>query len=302
MPSASSPCPVRSCRSARRRRSAPAWRTSADGTSGGLTFGSRCRSRAPWYALRALEQQRKLDSPKGQDCRRLADRRGPPRWCWPWYCCPPSQQRARFGGLAATVSEAAASAWPSHHHAKCGAVRPLALVGRHARRALVARAGESHGLARASSRFAVLPSHSHRARVRARSACRSPSAACFAGVILSESELSHRAGRDSLPLQDAFAVLFFVSVGMLFDPAVILRAPLAVLGVILVVVIRKKIGRGVRDRTRVPTRSAPPHDLGQSRADRRVLLHPDRARHHPAAAAFRKRATLILAGALFSSR
>ena len=65
--------------------------------------------------------------------------------------------------------------------------------------------------------------------------------AFFAGVILSESELSHRAAEDSLPLQDAFAVLFFVSVGMLFDPAVILREPLAVLAVILVIVIGKSV-------------------------------------------------------------
>ena len=65
--------------------------------------------------------------------------------------------------------------------------------------------------------------------------------AFFAGVILSESELSHRAAEDSLPLQDAFAVLFFVSVGMLFDPSVIVREPLAVLGVILVIVIGKSV-------------------------------------------------------------
>ncbi|MCM2312092.1 MAG: Kef family K(+) transporter [Steroidobacteraceae bacterium] len=65
--------------------------------------------------------------------------------------------------------------------------------------------------------------------------------AFFAGVILSESELSQRAAEDSLPLQDAFAVLFFVSVGMLFDPAVILREPLAVIGVVLVIVIGKSV-------------------------------------------------------------
>jgi CPA2 family monovalent cation:H+ antiporter-2 len=65
--------------------------------------------------------------------------------------------------------------------------------------------------------------------------------AFFAGVILSESELSHKAGEDSLPLQDAFAVLFFVSVGMLFDPSIIVREPLAVLGVVLVIVIGKSI-------------------------------------------------------------
>ena len=65
--------------------------------------------------------------------------------------------------------------------------------------------------------------------------------AFFAGVILSESELSHRAAEDSLPLQDAFAVLFFVSVGMLFDPSVLLREPLAVLGVVMVIVIGKSL-------------------------------------------------------------
>ncbi len=45
--------------------------------------------------------------------------------------------------------------------------------------------------------------------------------AFFAGVVLSESSFSHKAAADSLPLQDAFSVLFFVSVGMLFDPAIL---------------------------------------------------------------------------------
>ncbi|GAB4059813.1 YbaL family putative K(+) efflux transporter [Uliginosibacterium sediminicola] len=61
--------------------------------------------------------------------------------------------------------------------------------------------------------------------------------AFFAGMILAESTLSHRAAEESLPLRDAFAVLFFVSVGMLFDPRILLQAPLAVaatLGIILV--------------------------------------------------------------------
>jgi CPA2 family monovalent cation:H+ antiporter-2 len=65
--------------------------------------------------------------------------------------------------------------------------------------------------------------------------------AFFAGVVLSESELSHRAAEESLPLQDAFAVLFFVSVGMLFDPMVLVHEPLAVLGVLLVIVIGKSV-------------------------------------------------------------
>ncbi len=61
--------------------------------------------------------------------------------------------------------------------------------------------------------------------------------AFFAGMVLRESEFSHQAAQESLPLRDAFAVLFFVSVGMLFDPKILLDGPekvLAVLGVILV--------------------------------------------------------------------
>ena len=63
--------------------------------------------------------------------------------------------------------------------------------------------------------------------------------AFLAGVVVSESELSHHAAADALPFQDAFAVLFFVSVGMLFDPGVLVRAPLAVLGTLLVVLLGK---------------------------------------------------------------
>ncbi|GLC25310.1 cation:proton antiporter [Roseisolibacter agri] len=59
--------------------------------------------------------------------------------------------------------------------------------------------------------------------------------AFFAGVVISESDLSHQAGADALPLQDAFAVLFFVSVGMLFDPLILVREPLRVLAAVGVV-------------------------------------------------------------------
>ncbi len=61
--------------------------------------------------------------------------------------------------------------------------------------------------------------------------------AFFAGMILSESPLSQRAAEESLPLRDAFAVLFFVSVGMLFDPLTVLREPLALALSVGVVVI-----------------------------------------------------------------
>jgi CPA2 family monovalent cation:H+ antiporter-2 len=61
--------------------------------------------------------------------------------------------------------------------------------------------------------------------------------AFFAGMMLHESPLSQRAAEESLPLRDAFAVLFFVSVGMLFDPAIIVRQPLLVLATLLVILV-----------------------------------------------------------------
>ena len=65
--------------------------------------------------------------------------------------------------------------------------------------------------------------------------------AFFAGMILSESQLSHRAAEESLPLRDAFAVLFFVSVGMLFDPFSLLRDPIPVVITVLIIVLGKSI-------------------------------------------------------------
>ncbi len=65
--------------------------------------------------------------------------------------------------------------------------------------------------------------------------------AFFAGMVLNESDLSHKAATNSLPLQDAFAVLFFVSVGMLFDPSVIIREPLMVVAVVLLILIGKSL-------------------------------------------------------------
>ena len=65
--------------------------------------------------------------------------------------------------------------------------------------------------------------------------------AFFAGVIMGESQLSHRAAANSLPLQDAFSVLFFVSIGMLFDPSVVIDKPLEVLAVVFLIVVGKPI-------------------------------------------------------------
>ena len=63
--------------------------------------------------------------------------------------------------------------------------------------------------------------------------------AFFAGMLLNESELSHKAANDSLPLRDAFAVLFFVSVGMLFDPMILIERPLEVLATTFIIMFGK---------------------------------------------------------------
>ncbi|MCD0417895.1 cation:proton antiporter [Rubrivivax sp. JA1024] len=63
--------------------------------------------------------------------------------------------------------------------------------------------------------------------------------AFFAGMMMRESEFARRAADESLPLRDAFSVLFFVSVGMLFDPAILLAEPLRVLAVVAIVMLGK---------------------------------------------------------------
>jgi CPA2 family monovalent cation:H+ antiporter-2 len=65
--------------------------------------------------------------------------------------------------------------------------------------------------------------------------------AFFAGMVLRESEFSHRAAHETLPLRDAFAVLFFVSVGMLFDPRVLVDEPLRVLAVVAIIILGKSL-------------------------------------------------------------
>jgi len=65
--------------------------------------------------------------------------------------------------------------------------------------------------------------------------------AFFAGMMMRESEFSHRAAEDSLPLRDAFSVLFFVSVGMLFDPSVLMESPLKVVVVVAIILVGKTL-------------------------------------------------------------
>ncbi|HEY1043561.1 MAG TPA: YbaL family putative K(+) efflux transporter [Telluria sp.] len=65
--------------------------------------------------------------------------------------------------------------------------------------------------------------------------------AFFAGMVLRESALAHRAAHESLPLRDAFSVLFFVSVGMLFDPMALMEHPLHVLAVVAIIMFGKSV-------------------------------------------------------------
>ena len=65
--------------------------------------------------------------------------------------------------------------------------------------------------------------------------------AFFAGMVMSSSTLSQQAMRETLPLRDAFAVLFFVSVGMLFNPEIVLTSPLALLGTVVIIIFVKSV-------------------------------------------------------------
>lgn len=69
--------------------------------------------------------------------------------------------------------------------------------------------------------------------------------AFFAGMVLRESQFSHRAAEETLPLRDAFAVLFFVSVGMLFDPRIVFEQPLRLLAVVGIIVFGKSIAAAI---------------------------------------------------------
>jgi CPA2 family monovalent cation:H+ antiporter-2 len=81
--------------------------------------------------------------------------------------------------------------------------------------------------------------------------------AFLAGVAISESDLSHQAAAEALPLRDAFAVLFFVSVGMLFDPSFIVREPLLVAAVVALIIVRKwLVSSGIVVALGYPIRSA----------------------------------------------
>lgn len=68
--------------------------------------------------------------------------------------------------------------------------------------------------------------------------------AFFAGTVMRESEFSHRAAEESLPLRDAFSVLFFVSVGMVFNPLILIEQPIRVLGVVATIILGNSLAAG----------------------------------------------------------
>ncbi|MEX0658334.1 MAG: YbaL family putative K(+) efflux transporter [Egibacteraceae bacterium] len=81
--------------------------------------------------------------------------------------------------------------------------------------------------------------------------------AFFAGLVVSESEVSEQTAADAVPFQDAFAVLFFVSVGMLFDPAVLVENPLGVVSVLAIILVGKSLAAfGIVLLFRYPLRTA----------------------------------------------
>lgn len=79
----------------------------------------------------------------------------------------------------------------------------------------------------------------HCLRRRGHFQCEFRSGAFFAGMVMQESRYAHRAATDSLPLQDAFSVLFFVSVGMMLDWHVFLQHPIEITLVVLIIIICK---------------------------------------------------------------
>ena len=210
----------------------------------GSSSGLRLSVASTVVLLRALEERGELDSDATAHRGRLADRRGHRHGPGPGSVAGPGRvtsaahaagRRTQAGSLRLTLGA---------HPRQGGVFVVLDARRRHAASCpgcwtQVARTG----LARAV--------HARGAGDR-RSA--SPTArpslfgvsfalgAFFAGVVLSEIATSAtRPPPKSLPLQDAFAVLFFVSVGMLFDPTILVREPLAVLAVLLVIVLGKSL-------------------------------------------------------------
>jgi len=212
------------------------------GLPAGLTFGLALSVASTVVLLKALEQQRKLDSPEGriavgwlivEDLVMVLALVLLPVFATSTGLAPASGEHAQAGmGVWASIGVTLAKVTAFVAFALIVGVRVvpwlLTQVAKRGSRELFTLAvlAVALGIAFGS---AVLFGVSFAL------------GAFFAGVILSESELSQRAAEDSLPLQDAFAVLFFVSVGMLFDPSILIRAPLQLLGVLAIIIFVKSL-------------------------------------------------------------
>ena len=151
--------------------------------------------------------------------RRLARRRGPVHGDSCWSLLPPlfGERRPRAVSASPLVVDGAQGCRPGRVH----------VPGRRARDSLAARSHREDALARAVHADACWRSRSGSRSGRPRSsACRWRSARFSPGWSSAGPSYSLRAASDALPMRDAFAVLFFVSVGMLLDPRYLLEAPL----------------------------------------------------------------------------
>jgi CPA2 family monovalent cation:H+ antiporter-2 len=147
----------------------------------------------------------------------------------------PARRQRCAGGDTIAVAHA-------RHHAAAGGRLRRADAGGRPQAVPVAAVAGAEAPARAScSRCACGRRGRHRLRRHELFGVSFALGAFFAGMVLRESEFSHRAAEESLPLRDAFAVLFFVSVGMLFDPRILVEQPLQVLAVVAIIMFGKSL-------------------------------------------------------------
>ncbi len=105
--------------------------------------------------------------------------------------------------------------------------------------------------------------------------------AFLAGMVVAQSPVSHQAASDALPMRDAFAVLFFVAVGMMFDPSFLVREPLMVLGCVGIVLVGKPLAAwGVVWALGYPTRTALTAAIGLAQIGEFSFILAQTATHH----------------------
>ncbi|SPX56117.1 Potassium/proton antiporter RosB [Klebsiella pneumoniae] len=201
----------------------------------GIVFGLCLSTASTVVLLRALEERQLIDSQRGQiaigwlDCGRPGD--GPD--------AGPAAGDCRYGGERAT---SASRPWPSTSGFTIGKVVAfiaiMMLVGRRLVPWIMSRSAATGSRELFTLSVLALALGIAFGAVELFDVSFALGA-FFAGMVLNESELSHRAAHDTLPLRDAFAVLFFVSVGMLFDPMVLVQQPLAVLATLAIIIFGK---------------------------------------------------------------